>query len=402
MAQGNLPVAQRLVGLFLQGQRDLDVYNNLRQTPLHLAVITTQPALVKLLLSHGASPMALDRHGQTSVHLACEHGSPRCLRELLEGGSDRPDLEARNYEGLTPLHVAVATSNPDTLLLLLEHGADIDAVDIKSGRSPLLHAVENSRLDMVELLIQSGASVNAQSYAGCTALHVASGRGLLDALRLLVRNGADCGIKNYHNDTALMVAKNRRVIDILRGKASRPHPASTSSREGASPAPSSGSSPGACPTPTGSPLCVPSPPRTPGPCRTAPANHRPETAQPANGASSAPFPGVKLEGNVALPTLGQPMGSAITPKAFPPLAGSLLEPALHGAIYPIASPAQNSSANHLSMPVACPPPTVSLAPPRIPGRGAGLDQPRTRRGTGSPPPGVVEGQLLGSQDGGGS
>lgn len=53
--------------------------------------------------------------------------------------------------------------------------------------------------------------MNAQSYAGCTALHVASGRGLLDALRLLVRNGADCGIKNYHNDTALMVAKNRRV-----------------------------------------------------------------------------------------------------------------------------------------------------------------------------------------------
>uniref|UniRef100_A0A8C3HNM1 BCL3 transcription coactivator n=1 Tax=Chrysemys picta bellii TaxID=8478 RepID=A0A8C3HNM1_CHRPI len=290
VAQGNLPVAQRLVSLFLQGQRDLDIYNNMRQTPLHLAVITTQPSLVKLLLSHGASPMALDRHGQTSVHLACEHGSPRCLRELLEWGSNRPELEARNYEGLTPLHVSVATSNRDTVLLLLEHGADIDAVDIKSGRSPLLHAVENNSLDMVELLIQNGANVNAQSYAGCTALHVASGRGLLDALRLLVRNGADCGIKNYHNDTALMVAKNRRVIDILRGKASRPPPASDSTRDGASPAPSSASSPGARLTPNGE-CCPPQCPwRLPDPqsCFGPPA-HDPwsqphgETHQPPHG-----------------------------------------------------------------------------------------------------------------------
>lgn len=53
--------------------------------------------------------------------------------------------------------------------------------------------------------------MNAQSYAGCTALHVASGRGLLDALRLLLRSGADGGLKNCHNDTALAVAKNRRV-----------------------------------------------------------------------------------------------------------------------------------------------------------------------------------------------
>uniref|UniRef100_K7GHG5 BCL3 transcription coactivator n=1 Tax=Pelodiscus sinensis TaxID=13735 RepID=K7GHG5_PELSI len=223
------------------------------QTPLHLAVITTQPALVKLLLSHGASPMALDRHGQTSVHLACEHGSPRCLRELLEGGSDRPDLEARNYEGLTPLHVAVATSNPDTLLLLLEHGAaDIDAVGLSLGRSPLLHAVENSRLDMVELLIQSGASVNAQSYAGCTALHVASGRGLLGALVIdILRVAGKAPPRHPALAAPLAPARPPLVIDILRGKASRPHPASTSSREGASPAPSSGSSPGACPTPTG-------------------------------------------------------------------------------------------------------------------------------------------------------
>uniref|UniRef100_A0A8D0HMM1 BCL3 transcription coactivator n=1 Tax=Sphenodon punctatus TaxID=8508 RepID=A0A8D0HMM1_SPHPU len=251
VAQGNLPVARRLVLLFLQGRHDLDTFNNLRQTPLHLAVITAQPVLVKLLLVHGSSPMVLDRHGQTALHLACEHGSPQCLRELLDGSSTPLELEARNYEGLTPLHVAVSTSNHATVLSLLEHGADIDAVDIKSGRSPLLHTVENNNLAMVELLLQRGASVNAQSYGGNTALHAASGRGLLEAVRLLVRSGADGALKNYHNDTPLMVAKNKRVIDILRGKASRVPPPPDSIREGSSPATSTASSPGIQPTPNG-------------------------------------------------------------------------------------------------------------------------------------------------------
>ncbi|XP_059693483.1 B-cell lymphoma 3 protein, partial [Haemorhous mexicanus] len=181
VAQGALAVSRRLVALFLRGGRDLDVYNHLRQTPLHLAVITGQVSLVRLLVAHGASPMCPDRLGRTCAHLAC--GShlpgggatagprPRVLRELLRSPGPPPDLQARDYEGLTPLHVAVASGSRESVLLLLQHGADVDAGDIKSGRSPLLHAVENDSLEMAELLLQHGASVNAQSYAGCTALN---------------------------------------------------------------------------------------------------------------------------------------------------------------------------------------------------------------------------------------
>nr|XP_033770848.1 uncharacterized protein LOC117345795 [Geotrypetes seraphini] len=222
VAQGNVNMVHRLIYLFLQGKKELDTYNIMRQTPIHLAVITKQPALVALLMSHGASPMTLDRNGQTCIHLACEHGSVACLQALTESSQGNVDLETRNYEGFTPLHVAVNTSNTDAVLFLLEHGADIDAVDIKSGRSPLIHAVENNSMNLVMLLLQNGANVNSQTYSGNTALHSASGRGLLDIVRVLMKNGADCSIKNYHNDTSLMVAKNKKVIDALRGKTSQP------------------------------------------------------------------------------------------------------------------------------------------------------------------------------------
>ncbi|KAK7800972.1 hypothetical protein U0070_004654 [Myodes glareolus] len=196
VVQNNKAIALRLVILFQQGGRELDVHNNLRQTPLHLAVITALPDMVRLLVTAGASPMALDRHGQTAIHLACEHRSPSCLQALLDNAAPGSvDLEARNYEGLTALHVAVNTGCQEAVLLLLERGADIDAVH--------------------------GANVNAQMYSGSSALHSASGRGLLPLVRTLVRSGADSGLKNCHNDTPLMVARSRRVIDILRGKASR-------------------------------------------------------------------------------------------------------------------------------------------------------------------------------------
>ncbi|XP_028678829.1 uncharacterized protein bcl3 [Erpetoichthys calabaricus] len=221
VVQEQKSVVQRLIQILLDGKKELDIYNNLRQTPLHLAVITQQPHMVHLLVSNGSDAMLSDRNLQTSIHLACEHNNFDCLQEILNQRWKHLNLEARNYEGLTPLHIAVNNGNKEIVTLLLDRGADIDAVDIKSGRSPLIHAVENNNTDTVKLLIESGSNVNTQTYSGNTALHSACGRGLLEITRILLKNGADSSIKNYHNDTPVMVAKNKKVIDVLRGKGIR-------------------------------------------------------------------------------------------------------------------------------------------------------------------------------------
>uniref|UniRef100_H3AVQ6 BCL3 transcription coactivator n=1 Tax=Latimeria chalumnae TaxID=7897 RepID=H3AVQ6_LATCH len=243
VVQENPQVVLKLIKLFRLGKKELDIYNNLRQTPLHLAVITKQPYIVAALAAEGASPMLLDRNGKTAIHLACEHGSLDCLLQIMKNSRESLNLEARNYEGYCPLHIAVANGNQEIVTYLLDHGADIDSVgcvcmfacvrvcvcmrvstyrDVKSGQTPLIQAVEINSIEMVTLMIQSGANVNAQTYSGNTALHCASGRGLVDMVRLLLKNGADSSAKNYHNDTALMVAKNKRVIDALRGRGTRP------------------------------------------------------------------------------------------------------------------------------------------------------------------------------------
>ncbi|CAN9513791.1 unnamed protein product [Ophioblennius macclurei] len=221
VVQEEFDIVNRLIHLLLLAGKSLDIYNNLRQTPLHLAVITKQPSMVKTLLRSGAEPSALDRNGQTALHLCCEYGQRDCLSVVLSLSTSSTCLETRNYEGLSPLHLAVLQGRKDLAQMLLDAGADINAMDVKSGQSPLMHAVESNNVDMVHFLIENGCDVNSQSYSGNTALHSACGRGQVDTVRLLLKRGADSSLKNYHNDTPVMVAKDKKIADVLRGRGSK-------------------------------------------------------------------------------------------------------------------------------------------------------------------------------------
>ncbi|XP_034409605.1 B-cell lymphoma 3 protein homolog isoform X2 [Cyclopterus lumpus] len=257
VVQEELALVRKLIQLLLWARRGLDIYNNLRQTPLHLAVITQQANMVEALLRDGADPAALDRNGQTALHLCCEYDQRDCLSFVLSHSQSSMCLEIRNYEGLSPLHLTVLRGQKDLARMLLDAGADINAMDIKSGQSPLMHAVESNKADMVNFLIevmrvcgQRGCDVNSQSYSGNTALHSACGRGQVDTVRLLLKSGADSSLKNYHNDTPVMVAKNKKIADVLRGRGSNqicvsvsPHGSSFTENGSPSPNHSRGCSP---------------------------------------------------------------------------------------------------------------------------------------------------------------
>ncbi|KAI8482234.1 B-cell lymphoma 3 protein [Branchiostoma belcheri] len=234
VAQANVPLTERYLTLLAMAHRNIDIYNHLRQTPLHLAVITEQWPLVRMLVLSGACADVQDRNGQTAVHLSCQTASTACLHTILTCTTRELDLELRNYDGLTPLHVAVNTGNQDVAMLLVDSGADVDATDGKSGRTALFHAVERDQEDMVLYLLRAGAKVNAQCYAGNTPLHAASGRGQQNMVKLLIKHGADIGVKNSHNDTPLAVVKTRVISQMMRGRY-KPQPPNAASAPAALP-----------------------------------------------------------------------------------------------------------------------------------------------------------------------
>lgn len=115
----------------------LDIYNNLKQTPLHLAVITEQPHIVGKLTTAGANVNLPDRNGQTPTHLACQRSSIECMKELFKG-ANLVDLELRNFNGFTPLHEAVFASCPEAVRCLVNHGANVNC-KVLVFNSKILH-----------------------------------------------------------------------------------------------------------------------------------------------------------------------------------------------------------------------------------------------------------------------
>lgn len=72
------------------------------QTPLHLAVITHQAVMVKWLVEAGADVNLMDRHGQTSLLLACKYEDIACVKAICDAvGEDKNKVkvDSRNFQG---------------------------------------------------------------------------------------------------------------------------------------------------------------------------------------------------------------------------------------------------------------------------------------------------------------
>ncbi|XP_075724657.1 85/88 kDa calcium-independent phospholipase A2-like isoform X4 [Rhipicephalus microplus] len=169
--------------------------NNDGYTPLQLACLTDKPECVRELLKEGAdvnsaSVNLADRnnstclgrdnveqnvhnfqiedmkHGGTPLHWA---KTTQCLETMIELGCD---LDAKNFQGNTALHIMVARGRLSCVISLLSHGANVNAIG-SDGDSPL-HVAVRSDVSLIHALIVFGADVNQRNQKGETARHLAA------------------------------------------------------------------------------------------------------------------------------------------------------------------------------------------------------------------------------------
>ncbi|GAB6027667.1 B-cell lymphoma 3 protein [Chamberlinius hualienensis] len=174
----------------------LDICNRRHQTSLHIAVITGHIGIIKKLMSSGACPLVPDHQGNSTVHVAVQYSNLEVIEAVLNFEDSIKALKQRNYNGFTPLHLAIFRKDLNIISLLLSKGTDCNCVDGTSGRTPLFHAVANGQEDVVAVLINHGASVNVPNYAGVTPLIVATDKRLKTISRLLISKGATMNAKD--------------------------------------------------------------------------------------------------------------------------------------------------------------------------------------------------------------
>jgi ankyrin repeat protein len=104
------------------------------------------------------------------------------------------DINEKDDQNQTPLHVAAYYGREAMLMILVKHGAYIDPKDT-NGMTPL-HLVANKKdpstqaaiLKIIERLVTFGGNINAQMKDGSTPLHLACQAGNLAVAKLLVRS----------------------------------------------------------------------------------------------------------------------------------------------------------------------------------------------------------------------
>lgn len=119
-------------------------------TPLHLAAFFGPPAIVDVLIDHGADVNARAQNGTTNqpLHAAAAARNVQAVRALVEHGAD---VNARQEGGYTPLHSAAQNGDLETARFLISHGADVSARAL-NNQAALDLAMTKGNQAMVDLL----------------------------------------------------------------------------------------------------------------------------------------------------------------------------------------------------------------------------------------------------------
>ncbi|XP_054270742.1 serine/threonine-protein phosphatase 6 regulatory ankyrin repeat subunit C-like [Macrosteles quadrilineatus] len=162
-----------------------------KSSPLHQAAQRVNLTCVILLLEQGAkvdvkdgrdlTPLdvvldAVDFQGRTPLHLAVAQMWLPGVSHLLEAGAD---VKVTSSDGQTVLHMAVATHQPDLLKELLTIREAVNMIDARNRHheTPLSWAVSMGQLACVEVLLAKGADVTIKLPGKCSLIHLCAIRG---------------------------------------------------------------------------------------------------------------------------------------------------------------------------------------------------------------------------------
>ncbi|NXO64452.1 ANKK1 protein, partial [Phainopepla nitens] len=168
-------------------------------TPLLVAVQRRLPELCCVLIEHGARVDAQERDGWTPLHLAAQNNFENLL------ASQGADLERKQKNLRTPLHVAVERGKFRVVQYLLKNGISVNSLD-QNHYSALHLAVARGKYLICEKLIKYGANVELRTDKGWTPLHLASFKGHIEIIRLLKGSHARLDAKGSMDWTPLHLA----------------------------------------------------------------------------------------------------------------------------------------------------------------------------------------------------
>ena len=179
-----------------QGRLDSD-----GNQPLHLACKHGMTTAVQLLVDLGADTNALNKRGQTPLHIIAdrEKDCPGLCEIFLKRDAK---VNAVDNDGNQALHLACERRHKETCKLLLCHGADVTAVDRQKKRAFTKQFIKSL---MEESFLEVKRSVDVTGLHLSSLLYWAVYYGQLQDVELLLKQGANPdGLRNGPDQTIFL------------------------------------------------------------------------------------------------------------------------------------------------------------------------------------------------------
>ncbi|KAJ8441847.1 hypothetical protein Cgig2_021537 [Carnegiea gigantea] len=178
---------------------DVDVKDDIGDTPLHTAALAEQYLTSAYLLDHGAQPNAANHKGIAPLHIAAMNGRQDQLRLLISKGAE---VSAQPLCG-TPLQCAAAMGMKNAVKILLDSDANVSKFSFSSD----VHTTGASHCGKFRSLCKviaqgsmmtdmAGTDPNLVSH-GVTPLTVAVSEGQTKIIKCLLKAGADPNVTNF-------------------------------------------------------------------------------------------------------------------------------------------------------------------------------------------------------------
>ncbi len=113
---------------------------------------------VKKLLDLGANPNVYDEEGCSPLHIAVINADLAMIEALLKAKA-RVSIKTISHQGQEPLHIAAMGDRHNVIETLLTAGANIDRKS-SDGRTPLIFAIQKGHRNTVVTLINAGANTS--------------------------------------------------------------------------------------------------------------------------------------------------------------------------------------------------------------------------------------------------
>ncbi|XP_015593022.1 rabankyrin-5 isoform X2 [Cephus cinctus] len=175
-------------------------------TPLHLCCQWGLEQVVQTLVEHGANVNARDSEGKTPVHVAIQNQHAQIISLLL--CHPNIDLSLRDKRGMSPFATALTVRNHKAAQAILERLPTAAEQFDNKGRNFLHMAIQKGDLESVLFLLSIQVNVNSrvQDVTQTTPLHLAAVSGNEMLVRSLILAGARINETDAHRNTALHAA----------------------------------------------------------------------------------------------------------------------------------------------------------------------------------------------------